>query len=249
MKILVCISVVPDTTTNIRFTGNMDALDTTGIQWIINPWDELALTRAIEIREQAGSGVTQISVVHVGLKDSESVIQKALAVGADSAYRVNHAPADSFEAASQLAEVIREEQFDLVITGHDSADYNGSAVGEMLAELLGWVSFSSVSSLVIANSDIAIEREGDNRTETIISKLPCVLTIQKGIAKDPRIPSLRGIMTARTKPLTIVEPVKSEPLARLVRFENPALRSKCRMIDASKVEELVGLLRNEANVL
>ena len=249
MKILVCMSVVPDTTTNIRFNGNMDGLDTSGIQWVINPWDELALTRALEIREQAGSGVTQVSVVNVGLKDSDPVIQKALAVGADSACRITHTPADSFEAATQIAEYIRKEPFDLVIAGHDSADYNGSAVGEMLAELLGWNSFSSVSSLSVDNSVIMLEREGDSRTETIHVKAPCVLTIQKGIARDPRIPSLRGIMTARTRPFTTIEPVKSEPLTRFVRFENPAPRSKCRMIDASNVEELVGLLRNEANVL
>lgn len=249
MKILVCMSVVPDTTANIRFTGAMDALDSTGIQWIMNPWDELALTRALEIREQPGSGVTQVSVIHVGTKDTEPVIQKALAVGADSAYRINHSPVDSMEVASQVAEVIRKEGFDLVITGLDSADYNGAAVGEMLAELLGWTSFSSVSSLAIGNSAITIEREGDSRTETILADLPCLLTIQKGIAKDPRIPSLRGIMTARTKPLIQVEPVNSSPLTRFVRFENPAPRSKCRMVDPGNMDELVGLLRNEANVL
>ncbi|MFA5815995.1 MAG: electron transfer flavoprotein subunit beta/FixA family protein [Bacteroidales bacterium] len=249
MKILVCISVVPDTTTHIRFTDKMDALDTNGIQWIINPWDELALTRALEIREHPGSGVTQISVIHIGMKDTEPVIQKALAVGADSAYRVNHAPADSLEAASQIAEVVRKEPFDLVITGHDSADYNGSAVGEMLAELLGWASFSSISSLSVVDSVITLERESDIRSETIIAKAPCVVTIQKGIAKDPRIPSLRGIMTARSKQLTLVEPVKCAPLTHFVRFENPAPRSQCRMVDPSHVEELVNLLRNEANVL
>jgi electron transfer flavoprotein beta subunit len=249
MKILVCISVVPDTTTHIRFTGKMDVLDATGIQWIINPWDELALTRALEIREQADSGVTQVSVIHVGMKDTEPVIQKALAVGADSAYRVNHAPADSLETASQIAEVIRKESFDLVITGHDSADYNGSAVGEMLAELLGWTSFSSISSLSMADSVITLERESDDRLETIKANSPCVLTIQKGIAKDPRIPSLRGIMTARSKQLILVEPVPCTLQTHFVSFENPAPRSKCRMVDPSHVEELVNLLRNEANVL
>lgn len=249
MKILVCMSVVPDTTTNIRFTGTMEALDTAGIQWIINPWDELALTRALEIREQPASGVNHIAVVHVGLKESEPVMQKALAVGADSACRINRAPADAFEVAGQLAEIIRRDPFDLVITGHDSADYNGSAVGEMLAEMLGWTSFSSVSSLLIENSAITLEREIDSRTETILAKSPCVLTIQKGIAKDPRIPSLRGIMTARTKPLTVVEPVECKPLTRVAGFENPAPRSKCRMIDRANAEELAGLLRNEANVL
>lgn len=249
MKILVCISVVPDTTNNIRFTSKMDALDATGIQWIINPWDELALTRALEIREQPDSGVTQISVIHVGMKDTEPVIQKALAVGADSAYRVDYAPADSLEAASQIAEAIRKEPFDLIITGHDSADYNGAAVGEMLAEMLGWASFSSISSLSVASSVITLERESDIRTETIIVHTPCVLTIQKGIAKDPRIPSLRGIMTARSKPLILVEPTPGIPLTHFASFENPAPRSKCRMVDPSQVEELVNLLRNEANVL
>ncbi len=249
MKVLVCLSIVPDTTTNIRFTEKMDALAPAGIQWIINPWDELALTRALEIREQPASGVSQISVIHVGLKDSETVIQKALAVGADSAYRINHSPADSLEVAVQIAEVIRNDHFDLVITGLDSADFNGAAAGEMLAELLGWTSFSAVSSLSVEQSQISLDRESDSRTETVILNGPCVVTIQKGIAKDPRIPSLRGIMTARTKPLTVLEPVESAPATRFVRFENLPARSKCRLVDPAEVAELVGLLRNEANVL
>ena len=249
MKILVCLSVVPDTTTQIRFSGTMDALDTTGIQWIINPWDELALTRALEIREQPDSGVTQVSVIHVGQKESEPVMQKALAVGADSAFRISHSPVDSFEVATQIAGFLGNQPFDLILTGHDSADYNGSAVGEMLAEMLGLTSFSSVSSLSISGSAITAERENDNRTETITAHPGCVMTIQKGIAKDPRIPSLRGIMGARSKPLTVIEPVAGDPLTRLVRFENPAPRMKCRMIDPSNTAELVSLLRNEANVL
>lgn len=249
MKILVCLSVVPDTTTQIRFTPAMNALDTTGIQWIINPWDELALTRALEIREQPDSGVTQVSVANVGLKESDPVIQKALAVGADSAYRVNLAPGSSLEVAHQLAELIKKEQFDLVIAGLDSADYNGSAAGEMIAELLGWTSFSSVSSLSVAGNSVTIEREMDSRTETIRASAPLVVTIQKGIAKDPRIPSLRGIMGARTKPLTPIEPVAANGNAAFVKFENPAPRKACRMIDAANPEELVSLLRNEANVL
>lgn len=249
MKVLVCMSVVPDTTTNIRFTDKMDALSVAGIQWIINPWDELALTRVLEIREQTGSGITEVSVVHVGLKDTEPVIQKALAVGADSAFRVDLAPSDAMEVAAQIAEVIRQQQFDLVVSGKDSADYNGSAVGEMLSELLGWTSFSSVSSLSVEESVITLERESDSRTETIRANVPCVLTIQKGIAKDPRIPSLRGIMTARTKPMKVVEASPGEVATRFVRYENPAPRSKCRMIDAADAAELVALLRNEANVL
>lgn len=249
MKILVCMSVVPDTTTNIRFTDQMDALAVAGIQWIINPWDELALARALEIREQPGSGITQVSVIHAGLKDTEPVIQKALAAGADSAYRIDCSPADSMEAAVQLSEAIRKENFDLVMTGYDSADYNGSAVGEMIAELLGYSSFSSVSSLSVEGSEITIDREGDGRSETIKVSPPVVLTIQKGIARDPRIPSLRGIMTARTKPLYQVEPVVCSPSVRFVRFENPAPRSKCRMVEPGNEQELVNLLRNEANVL
>jgi electron transfer flavoprotein beta subunit len=249
MKILVCMSVVPDTTTQIRFKPDMNSMETTGIQWIINPWDELALTRALEIREQPDSGVTQVSVVHIGLKDADPVIQKALAVGADSAYRVNVAAAGAMEVACQLSEVVKKEHFDLVITGHDSADYNGSAVGEMLAELLDWTSFSSISSFTAARDSITIEREMDSRTETIIAHPPCVLTIQKGIAKDPRIPSLRGIMGARSKPLLQLEPIPCTGTSAYVKFENPAPRSKCRMIDPANPEELVELLRNEANVL
>jgi electron transfer flavoprotein beta subunit len=249
MKILICISVVPDTTTNIRFKEQNTSLDTAGIQWIINPWDELALTRALEIREQPDSGITQISVVHVGGKEADAVIQKALAVGADSAYRVNVIPSDSFETASQLLEVVTKENFDLVIAGHDSADYNGSAVGEMLAELLGWTSFSSVSSLAVKGDTVSLQRESDLGTETIVAKSPSVISIQKGIARDPRIPSLRGIMTARTKPLNTIEPVASQVYTRFVSFANPAPRLKCKMVDPLNTVELVSLLRNEANVL
>ncbi len=249
MKILVCLSVVPDTTTQIRFTDQLNALSTTGIQWILNPWDELALTRALEIRELPESGVSQVTVAHVGLKEADTVIQKALAVGADSALRVNLSPVDSFQVAFQLAEIVKKENFDLVLAGLDSADYNGSAVGEMLAELLNWTSFSSVSSLSVNSSGITLEREMDSRTESILLQAPCVLTIQKGIAKDPRIPSLRGIMGARSKPLTAIEPAESAANVTFVRFESPAPRAKCTMIDPSNPEELVNLLRNEANVL
>jgi len=248
MKILVCLSIVPDTTTNIRFSGPQDALDPTGIQWIINPWDELALTRALEIRE-SDSGVTQVSVLHVGLKEADPVIQKALAVGADSAFRINASPADSLETATRISEFVSNEKFDVIITGYESADYNGSAVGGMLAELLGWTSFSAVSSLTISQSVITLERETDSLTETIRASAPVVLTIQKGIAKDPRIPSLRGIMTARSKPLTVIEPANGQPAVRMIHFELPAPRTKCRMIDPSNAGELIDLLRNEANAL
>ena len=162
---------------------------------------------------------------------------------------MNVIPSDSFETASQLLEVVTKENFDLVIAGHDSADYNGSAVGEMLAELLGWTSFSSVSSLAVKGDTVSLQRESDLGTETIVAKSPSVISIQKGIARDPRIPSLRGIMTARTKPLNTIEPVASQVYTRFVSFANPAPRLKCKMVDPLNTVELVSLLRNEANVL
>ncbi len=249
MKILVCLSVVPDTTTNIRFNAGMDALDTTGIQWIINPWDELALTRMLEIREQPGSGVDNITVIHVGPKESDPVIQKALAVGADAACRVNALPAGSSDVAREVARFVGQQPFDLVVAGLDSADYNGSATGGMIAEMLGWSSFSSVSSVDIEGTGVTLEREVGAKKETIRVTVPCVITIMKGIARDPRIPSLRGIMTARTKPLTVLEPVGGHSAVRFVRFENPAPRPKVRLVDPAAMDELAGLLKNESKVL
>lgn len=248
MKIAVCLGNVPDTTTKVKFV-NGEAIDKTGIQWIINPWDELALTRAIELKEDAGNSVSSVTVVTVGAKDAEPTIRKALAIGADDAIRVNAEPADVYTVAAQLAEAINGKGFDLILCGIESSDYNGAAVGGMLSELLGLPSVSSVSKLTIAGDTVEMDREIDGGKEIVSVKTPFVAIVQKGIAKEPRIAAMRGIMMARTKPLATLEPTASESLAEFSNFELPKPKAPCRLVDPGNMAELVSLLQNEAKVL
>jgi len=206
MKILVLISNVPDTTTKIRFVGDNTAFDDAGVQWIINPWDELALTRAMEIKE--AGGVEKITVANVGTKSTEPTLRKALAVGADDAIRVDAEAKDAYFVAKQLAEVAGD--YDVILAGIEASDYNGSAVGGMLAEILDYNSVSAVSGLNIENGELIVNREIDGGVQVLKIGTPVVCVVQKGIAKDPRIPAMRGIMMARKKPLTVVEPVSAE---------------------------------------
>jgi len=249
MKILVCISNVPDTTTKIKFAEGSIAIDTTGIQWVINPWDELSLTRALELKDDAGNGVKSVTVIHVGTVASEPTIRKALAIGADDAVRVNADSADAFFVAAQIAEVVRKEQFDIVMCGIESSDYNGSMVGGMISEFLEIPSVSAVSDLKIANGQPVMTREIDGGKEVVSVAVPVVAIVQKGIAKEPRIAAMRGIMMARTKPVKIFEPVAVEPLTQIVVFEKPVPRSACKYIDAENPAQLIDLLQNEAKVI
>ncbi len=249
MKILVCISNVPDTTTKVKFVDGNTKLDTTGIQWIINPWDELSLTRALELKDDASTGVKSVTVAHVGLIASEPTIRKALAIGADDAIRVNAEPTDAYYVASQLAEVIKKEQFDIIICGIESSDFNGSTVGSMLSELLDYPSVSSVSSLKIENGQIVISREIDGGKEIVDVSTPFVAVVQKGIAKEPRIAAMRGIMMARTKPIKLFEPIAVEPLTQVVNFEMPKPRAACKFVDAENPKQLIELLQNEAKII
>ncbi len=249
MKILVCISDVPDTTTKIRFKEDDKALDSTGVQWIINPWDELALTRALEIKEASGGTVEMVSVANVGTVQSEPTIRKALAVGADNAFRVDAQPKDAWFVARQLAEIIKTENYDIVLVGRDSSDYNGSSVGGMLAELTGYNSLSSVSSLALENDKIKANREIDGGTETIMAELPFLAIVQKGIAIEPRIPAMRGIMMARTKPLNVMPPAEAAPFTEDIGFELPKPKGACRKFGADDVKDLVDVLHNEAKLI
>lgn len=249
MKILVCISNVPDTTTKIKFGEGDRTIDTAGIQWVINPWDELSLTRALELKDDASSGVKSVTVAHVGGAGSEPTIRKALAIGADDAIRVNCDPADAFSVAAQLAEVVKKEGFDMILCGIESSDYNGSAVGGMISEFLDIPSISSVSGIRIENGSPVITREIDGGKEVVSVPAPFVAVVQKGIAKEPRIASMRGIMTARTKPVRIYEPVNGERLTEIAGFEKPQPRAACKYIDAENPALLIELLQNEAKVI
>ncbi len=249
MKILICISNVPDTTTKIRFVNDNKTFDTTGVQWIINPWDELALTRALELKEAPGSNIEKVTVINVGDKNAEPTIRKALAIGADDAIRINAEPKDAYFVAFQIAEAIKNMNYDIIITGIESSDYNGFAVGGMLSELLGIPSVSSVSSISIENNNVVLKREIDGGSEVISTQLPFVAVIQKGVAINPRIPSMRGIMMARQKMLNVVEPVGAEPLTEFVGFDQLPVKAACKMVDPENLKELVNLLHTEAKVI
>ncbi len=242
MKILVLISNVPDTTTKIRFTGDNTAFDTNGVQWIINPWDELALTRAVELKE-AGA-VEKIVVANVGEKITEPTLRKALAVGADEAIRVDAKPEDAYFVAKQLAEVAKD--FDLIMAGIEASDYNGSGVGGMLAEMLGINSVSAVSGIDIENGELKIHRDIDGGSQVLSVPTPVLTVVQKGIAIDPRIPAMRGIMMARKKPLNVVPAVDAAPRTGFISYELPAPKAACKMVDEDNAKELITLLHEEA---
>ncbi|MEZ4839727.1 electron transfer flavoprotein beta subunit/FixA family protein [Flavobacterium sp.] len=248
MKILVCISHVPDTTSKINFTNGDSEFDTNGVQFVINPNDEFGLTRAIWFQEQQGANVT---VVNVGGPDTEPTLRKALAIGANEAIRVNANPTDGFFVAKQLADVIKQGQYDLVICGKESLDYNGGMVPGMIAGLLGYNFVNSCIDVKIDGSSVKAIREIDGGKETISASLPLVIGGQKGLVeeKDLRIPNMRGIMTARTKVLTVLEPIGANVNTKAVKFEKPAPKSAVKLINADNLDELVNLLHNEAKVI
>jgi electron transfer flavoprotein beta subunit len=245
----VCLSNVPDTTTKVKFKDNNTVLDKTGIQWIINPWDELALTRALELKESPNSAVEKVTVITVGLQDAEATIRKALAIGADDGIRINAEPLDTYYVAMQIAEVVKIDMYDIILCGIESSDYNGSMVGGMLAEFLNIPSVSAVSALNIKGEDVTVDREIDGGKEIISVSTPFVAIVQKGISIEPRIASMRGIIMAKKKPLCIVEPVEAETLTENTEYELPAPKAACRMISPDNVKELVELLKNEAKVI
>jgi len=248
MKILVCISHVPDTTSKINFTNGDSEFDTNGVQFVINPNDEFGLTRAIWFQEQQGANVT---VVNVGGPDTEPTLRKALAIGANEAIRVNASPTDGFFVAKQLAEVIKQGHYDLVICGKESLDYNGGMVPGMIAGLLGYNFINSCIDVKVDGSSAKVIREIDGGKETSSATLPLVIGGQKGLVeeKDLRIPNMRGIMTARTKVLTVLEPLDATISTKAVKFEKPAPKSAVKLVSADNLDELVSLLHNEAKVI
>jgi len=249
MKILVCISNVPDTTTKVKFIDNSKKLDVNGIQWVINPWDELALTRALELKDDLSNGVQSVTVGHVGLISSEPTLRKALAIGADDAIRVNVETGDAYSISAQLAEAIRNENFDIILCGIESSDHNGSTVGGMLAEFLGYPSVTGVSTIQIEGGQPVITREIDGGKEILSVPTPFVAVVQKGIAKEPRIAAMRGIMMARTKPIKVVEPQVIDYLTEVINYEMPKPRAACKYVAAEDAGQLIALLQNEAKVL
>ena len=249
MRILVCISNVPDTTTKVKFSNDNTSFDDSGVQWIINPWDELALTRAMELKEDGSNPVANVTVVTVGPAGAEPTLRKALAIGADDAIRVDAESSDAYFVASQLAEVVKNGAFDVILCGIESSDYNGSAVGGMLSEILEIPSVSAISGLSFAGADAVITRDIDGGKEEVSVPAPFVGVVQKGIAKEPRIAAMRGIMMARKKPIQVVPAAGVDALTEYTEFAMPEPKAPCKMVEADNVKELVNLLQNEAKVL
>ncbi len=248
MKVLVCISHVPDTTSKINFTDGDTKFDTNGVQYVINPHDEYSLTRAMWLKEKQGASVT---VVNVGEASTEATLRKCLAIGADNAIRVNALATDGFFVAKQLAEVVKNGSYDVILAGKESIDYNGQMVPGILAGILNFSFVNACVGLEIEGDNAIVSREIDGGKEILATKIPLVIAGQKGIVNesDLRIPNMRGIMMARKKPLTVVDPVACDAKTNSKSFEKPAEKSACRMIDASNVAELVDLLHNEAKVI
>ncbi len=248
MKILVCISNVPDTTSKINFTDNNTTFDTNGVQFVINPNDEFGLTRAMWFKEKQGATV---HVASVGGATIEPTIRKALAIGADEAIRVNAEPTDGFFVAQQLAEIVKNGDYNLVIAGRESIDYNGGMVPGILASLLDMNFVNTCISLEIEGDKATAQREIDGGKETLSTTLPLVIGGQKGLVQesDLRIPNMRGIMMARKKTLTVIDPVDALSATQETKFEKPAAKGAVKLVDASNVDELISLLHNEAKVI
>lgn len=248
MKILVCISHVPDTTSKINFTENDTKFDTNGVQFVINPYDEFVLTRAMWFKEKQGASVT---VVNVGNASTEPTLRKALAIGADNAIRVNAEAIDGFSVAKELAAVVKEGGYDLVLAGKESSDYNGQMVPGMLAGLTDFNFVNGCVGMEVDGTNVTATREIDGGSETVSTSLPLVVGGQKGIVEesDLRIPNMRGIMMARKKPLNVVEAAGSENATVSQSFEKPAPKGAVKLVDAGNVDELINLLHNEAKVI
>ncbi len=247
MKILVCISKTPDTTAKIAFTDNNTKFAEAGVQWIINPYDEwYALVRAVELKEADPS--TVIHLINVGEADSDAIIRKALALGGDEAIRVNTKNADSYYIAAQIAAVAKEGAYDIILTGKETIDYNGSSIGGMLAELLDLPYISHATKLTLEDGKAVTIKEIEGGEETDKASLPLVISCQKGMAEQ-RIPNMKGIMGARSKPLKVVEPVEAESLTEIASFDLPAPKAGVKLVDADNAAELVRLLHEEARVI
>ena len=244
MKILVCISQVPDTTTKINFKDNDTAFNEAGVLFIANPYDEwYALVRAVELKESTGGEVT---VINVGPAANEQVIRKCLAICADKAIRVDTDPKDALYVARQIA--AHAGDADMVLLGKETIDYNGSVLGGMIAELLGRPYISLSSKLEVDGDKATITRDTEGGKEILSVAMPFVASAQKGMA-EARIPNMRGIMQARSKPLEVVAPIAAEAGSRFVKFELPPAKGAVTLVDPENMDELVRMLHEDAKVI
>lgn len=246
MNILVCVSKVPDTTSKIAFTDGNTKFDTNGVQYIVNPSDEwYALVRALELKEAGGGTVT---IITVGTPEDDSIIRKALAIGADSAIRINAEASDSFYVAAQIAGYAKDKNYDLILTGNETIDFNNAEVGGMIAELMEWDYVTPANKLDVNGNTCKIESEVGGATRVLECETPLVISAAKGMAEQ-RIPNMRGIMAARTKQIEVVEPAAIESQVKVKQFELPPAKAGVKMIDPENMDELISLLHNESKVI
>jgi len=247
MKILVGISNVPDTTAKISFIENNSKFNKAGVQFIINPYDEwYSLVRALELKEAKGTG--SVTVIHVGLQENEAMIRKALAIGADDAVRIDAEPTDAYFVAEQIALYAKDKGYDLILVGKETIDYNSSLVGGMLAELLNLHFISLASKLEVNGAVATVECDIDGGTSVLEVALPAVISCMKGMS-EARIPNMRGIMAARSKPLVVVSVANPSILTTVESYQVTEGRKAVQLIDANKMDELVSLLHNQAKVI
>ena len=248
MKILVCISCVPDTTSKINFTNNDTDFDTNGVQFVINPNDEFGLTRAMWFKEKNNAS---IDVINVGEQSNETVLRKALAIGADRAIRIDSKAIDSYQVAKNISNFIKEKSYDLIIAGRESIDYNGSMVPGMISEILNINFITNCVSLEINGSNATAKREMEGGIETLTCELPLIIGGQKGLVEenDLKIPNIRGIMQARQKPLDVIESDESEFKTETHKFYKPEEKKEIKMVDPDNLDKLIDLLHNEAKVI
>mgnify|MGYP001223979168 CR=1 FL=1 len=246
MNILVCISKAPDTTTKISFTDGDTKFNEDGVQFIVNPYDEwYALVRALELKE-AQSG--KVTIVSVGGADYEPIMRKALAIGADDAVRIDAQPTDAYQVAAEISNYAKDKGFDLIIAGKETIDYNGSQVAGMIAAIMDLPYVSNAISLEVDGATATLERDKQGGTEVLSASTPLVISAAKGMAEQ-RIPNMRGIMAARTKPLQVVPASGADTLTETVSYELPPAKGDVKLIDPENMEELVNLLHNEAKVI
>jgi electron transfer flavoprotein beta subunit len=246
MKLLVCISKAPDTTAKIAFTDGNTKFDENGVQFIVNPYDEwYALVRALELTETTGGTVTTITV---GTNSDDPTIRKALAIGATDAVRIDAVPKDAYYVANQIASYAKTNEYDIILTGKETINYNGAQVGAMIAEILDQPFVSLATKLDVQGNAATLERDVSGGVEVVEVNTPFVLSAAKGMSEQ-RIPNMRGIMAARTKPLHVIEPVASEELTSVVSYSMPDAKAACKYVDSENAEELINLLHTEAKVI
>ena len=248
MKILVCISSVPDTTSKINFTPDNCKFDPTGVQFIINPNDEFCLTKAILLKEKLGATIT---LINVGTADTEPILRKAYAIGADDIIRIDAAPTDALMVATEIAKVAKEGAYDLIICGKESLDYNGGMVGGYLAALLDLPFINKCIGLEIEGNSVTAAREVEGGKELLSASLPLVIAGQKGLTqeKDLRIPNMRNLMAARTKAIDVRAAEAASKGTTIVGFEKMPAKQPVKMIAADDLDTLINLLENEAKVI